>query len=75
LRVQVLLQTYIEYLRGKIEETKEMNHHGKAVVVNTAAKIIPVEYDPISSNILGLKNGSLERFRFALLMNKFNKML
>ena len=26
---QVLLQTYIEYLRGKIEEKKEKNHHGR----------------------------------------------
>ena len=40
---QVVLQTYIEYLRGKIEEKKEMNHHGKTVVVNTATKIAPVE--------------------------------
>jgi hypothetical protein len=41
--LQVVLQTYIEYLRGKIEEKKEMNHHGKTVVVNTATKIAPVE--------------------------------
>ena len=40
---QVVLQTYIEYLRGKIEEKKEMNHHGKTVVVDTTAKITPVE--------------------------------
>ena len=28
---QVLLQTYIEYLRGKVEDIKEvtLNHHGK----------------------------------------------
>jgi hypothetical protein len=62
-------------LRGKIEETKEMNQHGKAFVVNTAAKIIPVEYDSMSSNISGSKYASLERFRFTLFMNKFNKML
>ena len=41
--VQVLLQTYIEYLRGKLDEKKEMNHHGKPVVVNTAVEIAPVE--------------------------------
>ena len=27
--MQVLLQTYIEYLRGKVEDKKEMNHHGR----------------------------------------------
>ena len=31
---QVLLQTYIEYLRGKTEETKEINHHGKKIEIN-----------------------------------------
>ena len=25
----MLLQTYIEYLRGELEDKKEMNHHGK----------------------------------------------
>ena len=40
---QVVLQTYIEFIRGKIDEKKEMNHHGKTVVVNTGAKILPVE--------------------------------
>ena len=27
----MLLQTYIEYLRGKVEDKKEMNHHGKGL--------------------------------------------
>ena len=40
--VQVLMQTYIEYLRSKLEEKKEMNHHGKSVVVETAGKTIAV---------------------------------
>ena len=38
-----MLQTYIEYLRGKLEDKKEMNHHGKSVVVETAAGITPIE--------------------------------
>ena len=43
------MQTYIEYLRIKLAEKKEMNHHGKSVVVETAGKttavtpITPVE--------------------------------
>ena len=41
---QVLLQTYIEHLRSKLEDKKEMNHHGKSVEVNTIGKITPVEY-------------------------------
>ena len=41
--LQVVLQTYIEYLRGKIEEKKEMNNHGRTVVVDTGATITPVE--------------------------------
>ena len=37
---QVLLQTYIEHLRGLVEETKTINHHGKEVQVE------PVEGKP-----------------------------
>ena len=40
---KVVLQTYIEYLRGKLEVKKEMNHHGKSVVVETDTKLAPVE--------------------------------
>ena len=32
--LKVLLQTYIEYLRGLVEETKTINHHGKQVKVD-----------------------------------------
>ena len=32
--VQVLLQTYIEYLRGLVEERTTINHHGKDLEVN-----------------------------------------
>ena len=28
------MQTYIEYLRGLVEETKTINHHGKQVTVD-----------------------------------------
>ena len=34
--VEVFLQTYIENIRSKIEDKKEMNHHGKTIVVDTA---------------------------------------
>ena len=34
--VEVFLQTYIENIRSKIEDKKEMNHHGTAIVVQTA---------------------------------------
>ena len=30
---QVLLQTYIEYLRGKVEDNQTINHHGKQLEV------------------------------------------
>ena len=33
--VQVLLQTYIEYLRGLVEEKSTINHHGKEVHLNS----------------------------------------
>ena len=33
--VEVFLQTYIENIRSKIEEKKEMNHHGTTIVVQT----------------------------------------
>jgi hypothetical protein len=29
-----MLQTYIEYLRGLVEESKTINHHGKEVKVD-----------------------------------------
>ena len=35
---QVLLQTYIEHLRGIVEETKTINHHGKEISVETVDK-------------------------------------
>jgi hypothetical protein len=44
---QVLLQTYIEYLRGLVEEAKTINHHGKEITVdpvdNKPAPIFTVE--------------------------------
>ena len=33
---QVLLQTYIEHLRGLVERSKTINHHGKEVTVDLA---------------------------------------
>ena len=46
---QVLLQTYIEHLRGLVEESKTINHHGKEIQVDnkinpeTQMKIVDVE--------------------------------
>ena len=37
----MFLQTYIENIRGALEDNKEMNHHGKSVVISTVA---PIEY-------------------------------
>ena len=45
---QVLLQTYIEYLRGLVEEKTSINHHGNDVEVE------PDQERPISST--GEKN-------------------
>merc|ERR1711915_500713 len=38
--VEVFLQTYIEHIRGNLEDKKEMNHHGKTVVVDN---FVPAE--------------------------------
>ena len=34
LLAKVLLQTYIEYLRGLVEDKKTINHHGREVEVD-----------------------------------------
>ena len=34
LPAKVLLQTYIEYLRGLVEDKKKINHHGREVEVD-----------------------------------------
>ena len=34
LPTKVLLQTYIEYLRGLVEDKKKINHHGREVEVD-----------------------------------------
>ena len=38
---QVLIQTRIEYLRGKIEENQTINHHGKKLEVE-GGKVVSV---------------------------------
>ena len=38
---QVLLQTYIEYLRGKVEDSQTINHHGKSLQVEDG-KVVTV---------------------------------
>ena len=38
---KVLLQTYIEFLRGKIEDSQTINHHGKALEVE-GGKVVSV---------------------------------
>ena len=45
--VQVLLQTYIEYLRGLVEEKTTINHHGKDLEVDLNSDKDP----PISSSL------------------------
>ena len=40
---KVFLQTYIEDLRGKLEDSKEMNHHGRSVTVDTVNDVTPVQ--------------------------------
>ena len=44
--VQVLLQTYIEYLRGLVEERTTINHHGKDLEVDLSSD----KDSPISSS-------------------------
>ena len=53
--VQVLLQTHIEYLRGKIEDSQTINHHGKKLEIEDG-KVVgisqvggdePVEVAPV----------------------------
>ena len=36
--IKVLLQTYIEHLRGLMEESKTINHHGKEVKIDLTEK-------------------------------------
>ena len=49
---QVLLQTYIEYLRGKVEDSQTINHHGKQLEVEDG-KVIGI------SGLGGSKTGEL----------------
>ena len=50
----MFLQTYIENIRGALEDNKEMNHHGKSVVINTVA---PIEY--VVSEAIGFTIGNV----------------
>ena len=36
--IKVLLQTYIEHLRGLMEESKTINHHGKEIKIDLTDK-------------------------------------
>ena len=43
---KVLLQTYIEYLRGLVEDKKTINHHGREVQIDldmTTEKLVQVQ--------------------------------
>ena len=51
---QVLLQTYIEHLRGLVEQTKTINHHGKEVKVDLADDI-DTENDVTEDWVLNIK--------------------
>ena len=48
----MLLQTYIEYLRGKVEDNQTINHHGKQLEVEDG-KVIGI------SGLGGSKTGEL----------------
>ena len=42
----MLLQTYIEYLRGLVEDKKTINHHGREVQIDldmTTEKLVQVQ--------------------------------
>ena len=39
--LQVLLQTYIEWLRGEMEDKKKMNKHGRAMLVSNRLPSAP----------------------------------
>ena len=46
LKTKVLLQTYIEYLRGLVEEKKTINHHGREREIDletTTEKLVQVK--------------------------------
>ena len=67
----MFLQTYIENIRGALEDNKEMNHHGKSVVINTVA---PIEYVVSEGIGFTIANVVGKRRPFALSMKKFNEM-
>ena len=52
--VEVLIQTRIEYLRGKIEESQTINHHGKTLEV-IDGKVVGVS-DVGSDHVHGNQN-------------------
>ena len=37
---KVILQTYIEFLRGKLEDSQTINHHGKALEVQVVGLLV-----------------------------------
>ena len=74
----MFLQTYIEYLRGKIEDKKEMNHHGKSVVVDTSNDVIPVvlaKYAKTAFNSIQYLPFLASTSKYDLSMKWFNGML
>ena len=52
---KVLLQTYIEYLRGEVEDSQKINHHGKEmeveggkiVKISDVGGVLPDESSPV----------------------------
>merc|ERR1712130_682005 len=59
---EVLLQTYIEYLRGLVEDKKTINHHGREVEVDLELMTEkPIQVKPAITQVFDLEtlNGKL----------------
>ena len=53
----MLLQTYIEYLRGLVEDKKTINHHGREVEVDLDALMTekPSQVKPAITQVFDLE--------------------
>ena len=56
LLAKVLLQTYIEYLRGLVEDKKTINHHGREVDVDLDLMTEkPIQVKPATTEVFDLE--------------------
>ena len=57
LLAKVLLQTYIEYLRGLVEDKKTINHHGREVEVDLDGLMTekPIQVKPAITQVFDLE--------------------